>query len=137
MTDRPTENARAAQSERISARTVGALLAVAVIPLAIILYSVNDSEAAHKAWRQACLAPEKKIIDVAGLVRQRDRGFYLEDGASSHYLGITCEGKNGQACLDSNPGKRLLTANVGQPASARLCDGEVLSYRVAGSEFYK
>lgn len=137
MTDRPPEKAPAVQPERISARTVWALLAVAVIPLAVILYSVNDSEATHKAWRQACLAPEKKIIDVAGLVRKVDRGFYLEGGAASHYLGMTCEGKHGDACLDSNPGKRLLTANVGQPASARLCDGEVLSYRVAGSEFYK
>ena len=137
MTDRPPEKAPATQSERISARTVWALLAVAIIPLAVILYSVSDSEAAHNAWRQACLAPEKSIIDVAGLVRKINRGFYLEDGSASHYLGMTCEGKHGDACLDSNPGKRLLTANVGQPASARLCDGEVLSYRVAGSEFYK
>lgn len=136
MTDRQANNPPAQPSERISARTVWALLAVAFIPLAVILYSVNESEGAHKAWRQACLAPGKEIIDVAGRVREYDRGFYLEDGASSHYLGMTCDGRRA-ACLDSNPGKRLLTANVGQPASARLCDGEVLSYRVAGSEFYK
>jgi hypothetical protein len=136
MTGRPTENSPAAQSERISARTIWLLLAVAFIPLAVILYSVNDAEATHKAWQQACLAPEKEIVDVAGRVRKYDRGFYLQDGASSHYLGMTCDGRRA-ACLEGNPGKRLLDANLGQPASARLCDGEVLSYRVAGSEFYK
>lgn len=123
--------------ERISAWTIVALLAVAVIPLSVIFYSVSDAESARKAWRAACLVPEKEKIDVSGQVRLRDGGFYLEAGAATHYLGKSCDGKYGRACLESNPGKGLLSNHVGQPVSATLCDGEVLSYRVAGSAFYK
>lgn len=132
MTDR-----MAARAPRISAQTVLVLLAVAFVPLAVIFYSVNDAESARKSWRTACLAPEKKKIDVTGHIRESQGGFQLDAGTSSHYLGKACEGKNARACLESNPGKVLLADSLGQLASASLCDGEVLSYRVAGRTFYK
>ena len=121
----------------ISARTVLLLLAVAIIPMAVIYQSVSDAEAKRKSWRADCLAPEKVKVELAGLVRERQGGFHLEVGRTLHYLGKACDGKNARACLESNPGKGLLAANVGKPASASLCDGEVLSYQVAGSTFYK
>lgn len=136
MNDREVKTA-SAKPRRISVWTVGALLAVAIIPLVVIFYSASDAESERKAWRAACLAPEKEKIEVAGLVRLREGGFYLEVGASSHYLGKSCDGKHRRACLESNPGKGLLADHVGQPVSARLCDGEVLSYQVAASAFYK
>ncbi|MBL8430292.1 MAG: hypothetical protein JNJ95_10440 [Dechloromonas sp.] len=121
----------------ISAKTIVALLAVAVIPLAVIYHSGSDSVATREAWRADCLASEKAKIEVTGLVRERQGGFHLEVGRSWHYLGKACDGKNFRGCLESNPGKGLLAANVGKSASANLCDGEVLSYRVAGGTFYK
>ena len=137
MNQRPVESPSAAQSGRISGWTIGALLTVAVIPLAVIFYSVNDAESTRKSWREACLAPEIEKPEVTGLVGLRDGGFYLEAGAATHYLGKACAGKHVRACLESNPGKTLLAEHVGQPATANLCNGEVLSYRVAGSAFYK
>ncbi len=137
MTERRAVNASMAQSHRISPRLVAALLAVALVPLTVILYSLRDAASARQVWRDACLAPEKEKLDVTGLVRQRQGGFYLDSGTTQHYLGKACDGKYGRACLENNPGKRLLADHLGQLASARLCDGEVLSYRVAGSAFYK
>ena len=137
MTDCPPENPPVAQAERVSAWTVAALLAVAIIPLAVILYSVNDAESAHNAWREACLAPGKEKTEVSGMVRLRDGGFYLDAAGTTHYLGKSCDGKHASACLDSNPGKRLLADQQGQAATASLCNGEVLSYRLAGRAFYK
>ena len=137
MNDCKVASAPSPQSGRLSAWTVVALLAVAFVPLAVILNSVSDAESARKAWREACLAPKKEKTDVAGQVRLQDGGFYLDAGASSYYLGKSCDGKHALACLESNPGKRLLADQVGRPVTASLCDGEVLSYRVAGSAFYK
>jgi hypothetical protein len=137
MSDREVDSASVVRFGRISVRTVALLFGVAFVPLAVILYSVSNAESARKTWREACLAPGNEKIDVTGVVRLRQGGFYLEAGTSLFYLGKSCDGRYGRACLESNPGKRLLTDHIGQLASASLCDGEVLSYQVTGTAFYK
>jgi hypothetical protein len=123
-----------------SFKKVGALGLLALLAYPIVIFSLaafgfyDRSTTAKRS--QDCIERngERKVIQ--GTVRQAGPSFFVQEN-DWHVITHICSGKGSYRCYQNNPGIAVLERSIGKPVTVEFCEGDVISYTVAGSKYTK
>ena len=121
--------------KKVGALGLLALLAYPIVILSLAAFGFYESSSTSKR-SQDCIERNGKIKVIQGTVRQAGPSFFVQDDEWRVITHI-CNGRNSTRCYRNNPGISALEKSIGQPVTVEFCEGDIISYTVAGSKYAK